>query len=116
MISNVVRVAKSPLIGFSKSRPVQFVILPRAILRRALHIAGKLDTTDSTARFQLAHLVSLNRFRVNLNLNGAQHRPIPISYRATLNPNSLAAAYADESYVSTVMQQYMPTTVRFKCR
>jgi len=48
MNSNVVTVAKSPLAS-ARAAPMQFVILPRAIIRRALHIAGKLDTTDSTA-------------------------------------------------------------------
>ena len=71
MNSNVVRVAKSPLAS-ARAAPVQFVISPRAILRRALHIAG--------------------------NLNVAQHRN-GLSKRSSLNPNTLAAAYADESYI-----------------
>ena len=67
MNSNIVRVAKSPLAS-ARAVPEQFVISPRAILRGALHRAGKLDTTDSTARFLLAHPVSLNRFRVRMVL------------------------------------------------
>jgi len=47
MNSNVVMIAKSQLAS-ARAAPVQFVISPHAILRRALHIAGKLDTTDST--------------------------------------------------------------------
>lgn len=67
MNSNVVSVAKSPFAS-ARAVPVQFVKSPCAILRRVLHIAGKLDRTDSTARFLLAHLVSLNRFRVKMVL------------------------------------------------
>ena len=67
MNSNVVSIAKSPFAS-ARAVPVQFFIWPRAIFRRVLHIAGKLDRTDSTARFLLAHLVSLNRFRVRMVL------------------------------------------------
>ena len=63
----MVWVANSPLAS-ARAVPVQFVISPNAILHRALHIAGKLDTTDSTARFLLAHLVSLNRLRMRVVL------------------------------------------------
>jgi len=53
-------VAKSPLAS-ARAAPVQFVISPRAVLRRALHIAEKRDTTNSAARFLRAHRVSLNQ-------------------------------------------------------
>jgi len=101
MNSNVVMVAKSPLAS-ARATPVQFVISPRAILRRALHIAGKLDN-----RFNV-------RSNIGLNLNGAQHR------RAF--PRDLLSIQTHWQLLMlmrySIMQQhaYDSLTVSFKCR